>query len=126
MNISVAGLAEKDGKFLVALRKPGTSIGVKWEFPGGKLEKGESPETALIREYDEELKVPISVGDKICEGDFRNGDKEYRLLAFRIELGNENFKKTEHQKIKWVEREELKMLDFPDSDQIIVDYILSI
>lgn len=125
MNYSVAGIAEQDGKFLIALRKPGTSIGVKWEFPGGKLEEGESPEEALVREYKEELGVKIKVDKRLCEGDFSNGDKKYRLLAYRISLLEHNFISPEHQQIKWAEPGELSSLDFPDSDRIIVDYLLS-
>lgn len=118
-------MAEKDGRFLIALRKPGTSIGVKWEFPGGKLEEGESPEAALIREYDEELSVGISVGEKLCEGAFSNGMKRYKLVAYRIELKSEDFSLPEHQEVKWADAGELGSLDFPSSDKIIVDYLLS-
>jgi len=125
MNISVAGVAEKDGKVLIALRHPGTSIGERWEFPGGKVETGESPEDALIREYSEELSVSINVGEKLCEGSFRNGLKQYQLLVFSIELLNEKFIKTEHQKVLWVEFSRLESFDFPRSDRIIVDYLLS-
>ena len=125
MNVSVAGVAEKNGKYLVALRNPGTSIGVKWEFPGGKIEPGESPEQALIREYREELDISIRVGDKLCEGSFKNGSKDYKLKAYNIALESENYRMTEHQKIEWVSPEEMKELDFPDSDLVIVNYLLS-
>lgn len=125
MNISVAGVAEKNGKVLIALRKPGTSIGEKWEFPGGKLEKGESPEKALIREYSEELSIGINVMDKLCEGAFSNGAKKYKLLAYSIELNSEEFITPEHQQIQWTDLSELSSFDFPDSDMIIVDYLIS-
>lgn len=125
MNISVAGVAEKDGKVLIALRKPGTSIGVKWEFPGGKQEDGESPEKALVREYIEELGVLIRVNDKLCEGFFSNGTKDYMLIAYSIELNDEKFNSSEHQQVKWVNLSELSSLEFPDSDKIIIDYLLS-
>ena len=125
MNISVAGVAEKNGRFLIALRKPGTSIGVKWEFPGGKMEDGESPEQALVREFDEELSVGVRVGKKLCEGAFSNGPKNYTLLAYQIELENEDFTLTEHQEIMWAGKEDLKSLEFPSSDAIILNYLLS-
>ena len=125
MNVSVAGVAEKDGKYLVALRNPGTSIGIRWEFPGGKIEEGESPEDALVREYIEELNVSIRVGERLCEGSFTNGPKHYRLFAYGIELQNEDFSKKEHQQIRWVKPEEMKDMDFPESDLIIVNYLLS-
>ncbi len=125
MNISVAGVAEKSGKVLIGLRKPGTSIGVKWEFPGGKLEAGESPEEALKREYEEELGLSVSVKDKLCEGAFSNGLKKYRLFAYSILLDNEDYTLTEHQEIKWVDISRLGSFEFPKSDRIIVDYLLS-
>jgi 8-oxo-dGTP diphosphatase len=125
MRISVAGVAEKRGRFLVALRKPGTSIGVRWEFPGGKLEAGEGPEEALKREYIEELGVGIKVKDKLCEGYFKNGLKKYKLQAYSIELESEHFNNKEHDRIEWVALSELSRLEFPGSDEIIVNYLLS-
>ncbi len=125
MNISVAGVAERNGKVLIALRNPGTSIGTRWEFPGGKVEDGESAEEALTREYNEELSISISVNDRLCEGEFSNGDKNYRLLVYSIELGSDDFKSEEHQEIRWVDIINLRDFDFPDSDKIIVNYLLS-
>ncbi|MBI9105197.1 MAG: (deoxy)nucleoside triphosphate pyrophosphohydrolase [Spirochaetales bacterium] len=125
MNISVAGVAERDGKYLVALRKPGTSIGVRWEFPGGKLEKGETPEEAVIREYMEELNISVRVKERLCEGSFSNGEKYYRLLAYKIEIGDGEITAPEHQQIFWAALSELGTLDFPVSDMIIVNYLLS-
>jgi 8-oxo-dGTP diphosphatase len=125
MNISVAGVAERNGKYLVALRKPGTSIGVRWEFPGGKLEEGETPEEAIAREYMEELNVRVSVKEKLCEGNFSNGPKHYRLMAYLIELHDDKFLMPEHQEVTWVELSELEKLDFPGSDMIIVNHLLS-
>ncbi len=125
MNISVAGVAERDGRVLIALRNPGTSIGEKWEFPGGKLEAGESPEQALKREYLEELGVSIDVEGPLCEGRFNNGPKNYRLLAFKIKLENDNFNAPEHQRIEWADISKLGDYEFPYSDKIIVDYLLS-
>lgn len=125
MNISLAGVAEKNGKYLVAKRKPGTSIGEKWEFPGGKKEENESPEEALCREYLEELSVEIKIKGKLCEGFFSNGKKKYKLIAYKIELLSEDFVNTEHQKIEWVELAKLENMDFPESDKIIIDYLLS-
>ena len=125
MNISVAGVAEREGKVLIALRKPGTSIGERWEFPGGKLEKGETPELALVREYQEELNVSIIAGEKLCEGKFSNGPKNYKLLVYSIELESDDFLSTEHQEIRWADISNLGSYEFPDSDKIIVDYLFS-
>lgn len=125
MNISVAGVARRNGKYLVALRKPGTSIGERWEFPGGKMEGDESPEQALVREFMEELSVKVEVNEKLCEGSFSNGEKNYKLIAYRINLLSDNFSTSEHQKIIWADAGELERLDFPESDMIIVNHLLS-
>jgi 8-oxo-dGTP diphosphatase len=63
--ISVAGIARQGAALFIARRKPGGSLGGKWEFPGGKVEEGESAEQALVREYAEELSLPIRVGEEI-------------------------------------------------------------
>lgn len=63
--ISTAGIARRGSKYLLALRKPGTSIGESWEFPGGKARFGEPPEEALKREFFEEFQIHILVGRMI-------------------------------------------------------------
>ncbi len=125
MKYSVAGVAERNGKFFIALRNPGTSIGERWEFPGGKMEEGEGHEQALIREYREELGTDITVGSFLCEGDFSNGVSEYHLVAYNIKLKDDNLALTEHQKVMWASLEQMENLDFPFSDKIIIDYLLS-
>ena len=126
MRISTAGVVEKNGRYLVALRKPGTSIGVKWEFPGGKAEEGETPRQALKREFDEELGISIEVCDEIFQGNFSNGPKKYRLLAFSVNLlsSEEEIQLNEHSEYRWVTIKELKELQFPVSDSLIRDYLI--
>jgi len=118
-SISTAGVARKEGKFFIAQRKPGSSIGERWEFPGGKAETGETPEAALKREYLEEFSVEIDVGELIAAGEFSNKGREYRLLAYYVDLKGEP-EPVEHQKTRWATLEELDHLDFPESDSIIV------
>ena len=65
-NIHVVGAAIiEDGKILCAQRGPSMSLPLKWEFPGGKIEPGESPEEALAREIKEEINCSIEIGEKI-------------------------------------------------------------
>lgn len=125
MPISTAGVAERNGTFLLALRKPGTSIGESWEFPGGKVEDGETPREALVREYAEEFRVRVNVGEQICSGSFRNRGIHYTLLAFTVELINDDFVLTEHQKVRWFRLEELKRSKLAPSDRIILNHLLS-
>jgi len=101
----------------VARRNLGGSQGGKWEFPGGKQEEGETPEEALVREFAEELAVPVAVGRRLYVGSFSNGSKTYRLEAFETTLLGREFRLTEHQELRWVVPPELFSLDLSDSDR---------
>ncbi|RLD31840.1 MAG: NUDIX hydrolase [Bacteroidetes bacterium] len=120
MIISTAGIAIKDNKFLLALRMPGTSIGESWEFPGGKAEDGETPEEALIREFQEELKIKIKVGERICSGNFKNKDKEFEIYGFIIQLVTEKLTLSEHSQVGWFSLDEMASLKMAGSDKQIV------
>ena len=120
MIISTAGIAFKNNKFLLALRLPGTSIGESWEFPGGKAEKGETPEEALSREFLEELNIVIKVGGRICNGNFKNREKVFEIYGFLIQLESENFVLSEHSKVGWFSLDEMASLKMAGSDMQIV------
>ena len=92
MRISTAGVVLRGEKVLVALRKPGTSIGESWEFPGGKVKRGERPVEALQREFREELGIGVEVGTLIFEGRFSNRGQDYLLHAYNVELESEEFR----------------------------------
>jgi 8-oxo-dGTP diphosphatase len=124
LRISTAGLAERNGRYLVALRRPGTSIGEKWEFPGGKVHAGEDPAGALSREFREELEVEIIVGDCVCTGSFYNNETEYELQAYEVRLLSESFQLKEHQQLKWCSLTELGELSMADSDRLILRCLL--
>jgi len=97
----VAAVIEKDGKVLVARRKPGLMAGGMWEFPGGKLEDGETAEKCLERELEEELGVRIRVGKLLCSVPFSGARMAFELLVFRTELLSGSFKLTDHDEVRW-------------------------
>lgn len=117
--ISTAGIALREGKVFVALRKPGTTIGESWEFPGGKAEPGETPADTLKREYIEEFDLKITVGDQLCEGSFNNGDNEYRLVGYQIYFKGGSPVLKEHSEYRWVSIDELPALPMAASDKQI-------
>ena len=125
MRISTAGIARRGGSFLIALRNPGSSIGESWEFPGGKAEEGEAPDVALVREFREELGVPVRTGELLYEGSFSNKGAEYRLMAFEVELESTMFRLKEHQELRWAVIEELEELPMASSDRQIVLFLKS-
>jgi len=120
MIISTAGIAVQGDKFLLALRNPGSSIGESWEFPGGKSEKGETPEKALMREFREELGIEIKVGKRICSGNFTNDGKEYEIYGFLVDLKSDSFTLTEHSKTGWFTLVEMASIKMAGSDSQIV------
>lgn len=120
VQISTAGIARRKDKYLVALRKPGSSIGESWEFPGGKKELSESSPQALKREFREEFSIDITVGELICTDSFENRDQHYELEVYSVCLINEAFVLREHQVVKWVSLHDLKHLPMAGSDKKIV------
>ena len=124
MRLSLCGIVCEAGRYLVARRNPGGTQGGKWEFPGGKQESGESPEQALVREFAEELSVPVVVGQRLFVGAFSNGTKEYRLEAWETTLLSREFRLTEHQELRWVARGDLEGLDLSDSDRQVAEALV--
>ena len=122
---STAGIAVVNGKVFIAKRKPGTSIGESWEFPGGKAEIGETPQQALVREYKEEFDIDIEVKDLFCSGHFSNKGKKYTLKAFFIKFLSDSIKLREHSKIEWITIENLSDRNFANSDMIIVNCLMN-
>ncbi|MDR1029396.1 MAG: (deoxy)nucleoside triphosphate pyrophosphohydrolase [Treponema sp.] len=113
---SVAGIAVAQGKVFIARRKPGGTLGEKWEFPGGKVEPGESDEAALIREYAEELGVSIKLGPFLGSASFEH-QGVHIVNAYRVYWGNEPLRLAEHTEWRWATRAEIQALDFADSDR---------
>ena len=99
MKTVVAALIEKDGKYLIAQRKAGSALGGLWEFPGGKVEAGESDTEALEREIIEEFNTLIEVGKSLATTQI-NDDMELRLYACKHKLGSYQLK--EHDEVAWV------------------------
>jgi 8-oxo-dGTP diphosphatase len=118
----VAGLVEKDGKVLLGQRKQGSRHPLKWEFPGGKVEQGESPRSALARELMEELAIQANIGRELTRYEFTYPKGATLLLiffevrSFRGEIRNEVF-----ERIAWEERANLPTYDFLDGDHDFVN-----
>ncbi|MCC6390277.1 MAG: (deoxy)nucleoside triphosphate pyrophosphohydrolase [Bryobacterales bacterium] len=113
----VAALIEKDGKLLIGQRKAGARHEFKWEFPGGKVEQGESPRAALARELREELGIEATVGKEITRYEF-NYPKGASLLLIFLEVPgfSGELRNAIFEKIQWERRENLPSYDFLDGD----------
>lgn len=106
----------KEGKILAAKRGNGKSLGGFWEFPGGKIEEGETPKEALARELKEELLIEAAVGQPITTTEHEYDFGIVILSTFECELVGSSPQLTEHSEIRWLEPSELPQLDWAPAD----------
>jgi 8-oxo-dGTP diphosphatase len=111
-----AVIEDAQGLILCALRGPGRALAGLWEFPGGKLADGESPEMALIREIHEELGCAIGVGDLVADIVHVYPAVTIRLRTYRATLVEGTPVATEHVELRWVHPRELAALDWAPAD----------
>lgn len=116
----VAGVMKKDGKIMAYQRPEGKQLAGKWEFPGGKLEEGESPEAALERELMEELGVHVRVGRVLDVLRKFDQGRDVLLMFYSCETDEEP-QPLEHGAIRFMEKEQLPGLDFAPMDRLFLD-----
>ena len=119
MKQSVAGIAIEKGKVFIARRKAGGDLGGKWEFPGGKVEEGESDADALRREFLEEFALAVTAGPLLASGTFFHNGQEFALNGYRVFFASDRFNLTEHVECRWAAFDEIATLDFADSDRLL-------
>jgi len=95
-------------------------MGNRWEFPGGKLQPGESPEQCLRRELQEELGIDTRVGEYLGSARFVQGSLQLEILLYRVEHLSGAFSLREHEALAWVEPKDLESYDLADSDRELV------
>ena len=117
----VAGIVIRNNKVLIARRASHKAMAGKWEFPGGKIEVDESPEAALEREILEEFGVVIRSGSFVASNTHDYGDFKIELLAYRADFVRGEFELTDHDRIAWVRKEELRNYDLAEADIPLID-----
>lgn len=116
MIVVAAGIIQQEGRILLSQRKPGAHLGLKWEFPGGKLEKGETPQQALERELHEELGVATRTG-RIFDVDVQNReDADILVLFFFAELLEGEPACVDCNALHWVAPDQLPSYDLAPAD----------
>jgi len=109
------GILEENGMYLIAQRKRNDAYELKWEFPGGKLDKGETGEECIVRELMEELCIEVEVTglyDEFVDGDLT-------ILYYLVRRVSGKFTLNEHEKIQWVFPDELGDYDLLSGDREI-------
>lgn len=115
-----AGIVERGGRVLIARRGQGDALAGKWEFPGGKIEPGETPEECLARELREELGIETRVGECVATSMYDYGRDAVELLAYRAEIVAGEPLPREHEALTWAPLAELERYDFAAADVPIV------
>lgn len=116
-----AAIIERDGRVLICQRRKSDSHPLKWEFPGGKVEDGETPEVALARELREELAIDATIGETVTVYDYAYpGRKPIRLVFCHVTTFQGEPQNCIFERIVWEERRNLPQYDFLEGD---VDFV---
>lgn len=122
----VAGLIRRQGKVLVGQRPEGASLAGSWEFPGGKIELGESPEQALARELKEELGVDAEIGPLKFVFTHTYGKTGILFLFYDVKFWKGAIKTQQHLDLRWVTPKELEKLELPEANSKFLKQILEV
>ncbi len=116
-----AGLIVRDGEVLIGQLRPDQPMALKWEFPGGKIEAGESPEQALARELDEELGIHATVGPHVTHvrHNYRHGGAVDLQFYAVYEFTGEIVSRVHHQ-VRWVRLQDLTGYEFLPADRGLI------
>lgn len=117
----VAALIVRDGRLLIARRPEGKHMAGRWEFPGGKLECGESPEEAIEREIREELAAEIRAGRVYQAIAYSYPEKDVLLLFYAAAVVSGEPRPVEEAEIRWITLEELDEYTFAPVDAMLVE-----
>ena len=122
----VAGVIEHEGKILCMERDQGKYdyVSFKWEFPGGKIEVGETKEEALKRELREEMEMDVEIVSHFLDVYHEYPDFTMNMYSFKCKAKNKEFKMNVHHDFVWLEKNEIMKLDWAAADKPIVEKIM--
>jgi len=121
VEVSAALIRDADGRYLITQRRQGSHLAGCWEFPGGKVEAGETPAACLRRELTEELSAAFAVGDLVQTIRWDYPDRTIILHFFACRLESGEIAPRERQAMKWVEPSRLVDHEFPPADRELIE-----
>ena len=116
-----AAIIIRNGHVLIAQRRPDDAMGGKWEFPGGKIEQGETPQACLQRELREELGIVADVHDLFAVNTHDYADRKIELSAYTAGIRSGDITLHEHSDARWVAIDQLRQFDMCDADWPFVE-----
>ena len=120
----MAAIIKDENRLLIAKRHSKDPLGGKWEFPGGKIEPGETPQVCLVREIKEELGVDVEIGPFYDDNVYSSQDHDIHLLFYWAGIINGEVIPVVHDDLKWTTIEELANFDFAPADIPIVKRLM--
>lgn len=122
MTVVAVALADGDGRVLLQQRAPDRAMAGLWEFPGGKVEEGETPETALVREIEEELGVTLDPGAIMpaCFASAPLGDRHMILLLYLCRAWRGEPAPLDAAALRWASTAEMRSLPMPPADAPLI------
>lgn len=121
----VAALIRQGDRILLTQRWPGKHVGLTWEFPGGKVEHGETDHEALKRELSEELGIEVDIGSCCFETCHGYGNREVHLLIYRCRIVTGEPQAIDVKAVDWAKVSELGLRSFPPADAPFVQELIA-
>lgn len=115
-----------DDKVLITQRPEGKQLALMWEFPGGKIELGETHQECIIREIKEELDVDIEVNGYIASNSHKYNFDEIQIHLYQATVTNGEIKLLEHQNLAWVDKNTIDKYEYPAVDIMFIEKLKEI
>lgn len=122
----IASIIIKNEKILIAKRGKEDEHFGKWEFPGGKLEQGETEKECLARELFEEFKINATIGEYFCSSFFQKNEQNYEMKMYFVNSYEGEITLTEHLEVKLVSKNDLKNYEMPDPDIPVAEKLVKL
>jgi 8-oxo-dGTP diphosphatase len=122
----VGAMIERDGKYLITQRPPRATLPLLWEFPGGRVEAGETDPEALARELGEEMGIAVAVGERVIHVEHAYESYDIDFCVYRCKHVGGEIQHTGVHDHRWVRPDELDGYEFPAADEKTIAKLLGL